>query len=270
MPPKAWDEADNIPWNEPAFSQRMLREHLSQTHDAASRRFSKIDQHIAWIHSHVLHGRPSRILDLGCGPGLYVQRLARLGHTCAGIDFSPASIAYARAQAVADGVVIGFTHADLREADFGSGHNLIMLLYGELNVFRPAHAEQILCKANAALAPGGVLLMEPHTFHAVREMGAQPSTWYAVESGLFGEQPHLVLNESFWLEAEGAVAKRYFVVDLATAQMTRYAQTMQAYTDDGYRTLLACCGFDNISFFPSLCGIADATQAGLQVIVADH
>jgi predicted TPR repeat methyltransferase len=44
----------------------------------------------------VLQSEPQRILDLGCGPGLYTQRLASLGHTCVGIDISPASIAYAR------------------------------------------------------------------------------------------------------------------------------------------------------------------------------
>ena len=35
--PLPWAEGDNIPWHDPEFSQRMLREHLSQAHDAASR-----------------------------------------------------------------------------------------------------------------------------------------------------------------------------------------------------------------------------------------
>ncbi len=93
--PTPWSEGDNIPWNDPAFSMRMLREHLSQEHDAASRRTEKIETHIAWIHREWLPKRPSRILDLACGPGLYTSRLARLGHACIGIDYSPASIAYA-------------------------------------------------------------------------------------------------------------------------------------------------------------------------------
>ena len=91
--PKPWSEGEKIPWNDPEFSRRMLDEHLSQAHDAASRRFEIIDKHVDWIHTHVLKGNPTRILDLGCGPGLYTNRLARLGHHCVGIDFSPASIA---------------------------------------------------------------------------------------------------------------------------------------------------------------------------------
>src|SRR5512133_455015 len=92
--PEPWAEGDNIPWNEPEFSRRMLAEHLTQDHDAASRRFEKIDRHVAWIHHTVLRQKPARLLDICCGPGLYANRLARLGHTCVGIDYSPASIEY--------------------------------------------------------------------------------------------------------------------------------------------------------------------------------
>jgi len=97
--PSPWSEGDNIPWDEPGFSRRMLEEHLSQEHDAASRRFATIDQHVDFIHQRLLSGRPVKLLDLGCGPGLYTSRLARLGHTCTGIDYSPASIDYAEKQA---------------------------------------------------------------------------------------------------------------------------------------------------------------------------
>ena len=128
--PEPWREGDNIPWHEPEFSRRMLNEHLTQAHDAASRRFPLIDRHVAWIHETLLLGRPSRILDLGCGPGLYANRLARLGHTCTGIDFSPASIQYAQATAQAENLACTFIEQDIRQADHGSGYDLAMLIFG--------------------------------------------------------------------------------------------------------------------------------------------
>ena len=67
--PGPWTEGDNIPWDDPAFSQRMLKEHLSQAHDKASRRIDKVNLHVDWIHRRLLAGRATRILDLGCGPG---------------------------------------------------------------------------------------------------------------------------------------------------------------------------------------------------------
>lgn len=87
-----WNGTYRIPWDDPDFSRRMLAEHLSQDHDLASRRSEWIDKQVAWIHEHLLGATPSRILDLGCGPGFYSHRLATLGHDCRGIDFGPASI----------------------------------------------------------------------------------------------------------------------------------------------------------------------------------
>ena len=135
LPPAPWSEGDNIPWHEPGFSARMLAEHLSQDHDAASRRATTIERQAAWIHRSVLGGKPARVLDLGCGPGLYTSRLARLGHTCVGIDYSPASIAHARAEATAQHLACHYHHVDIRDADYGTGFGLALLIFGELNVF---------------------------------------------------------------------------------------------------------------------------------------
>jgi SAM-dependent methyltransferase len=259
-PPAPWSEGDNIPWHEPGFSQRMLREHLSQAHDAASRRFATIDRHVACIHGELLGGRPTRILDLGCGPGLYSSRLARLGHECVGIDYSPASIAYVVEQAKAEGLACTYVHQDIRTAEYSSGFGLVMLIDGELNVFRPADARRILDKANQALVAGGRLLLEPHTFAVVQRMGEEEPSWYSSPGGLFSPQPHLCLQENFWDAASGTATTRYFVVDAASGQVTRYAQSFQAYTDDDYRALLAGSGFEAVQFYPSLTG--DEAEAG--------
>ena len=64
LPATPWTESDNIPWNEPAFSRRMLDVHLDQAHDLASRRFEVVGRHVAWIHQALLGVRPTRLLDL--------------------------------------------------------------------------------------------------------------------------------------------------------------------------------------------------------------
>ncbi len=127
-PAVPWQGETKIPWDEPGFSARMLREHLDQGHDAASRRFEVVDRHVAWIHDELLGGRAGRVLDLGCGPGFYSSRLARLGHECAGIDFSPASVEYARAEADRDGLSCTYTQGDIRQVDYGDGFGGIEFL----------------------------------------------------------------------------------------------------------------------------------------------
>jgi SAM-dependent methyltransferase len=266
--PEPWAEGEKIPWNDPDFSRRMLQEHLSQGHDAASRRFETIRQHVDWIHHTVLAGEPAQILDLGCGPGLYASRLARLGHQCVGIDFSPASIEHAQEEAGREGLACTYHLGDIRTADFGAGYDLAMLIYGEFNVFRREDGETILRKAHAALRPGGQILLEAHTWSVVRRVGQQPASWYSADSGLFSPRPHLCLQESFWDEERQVCSQRYFVVDAQTGSVTRHASAMQAYADEDYRSVLGACGFDAVRFFPSLRGEVDQFSEDFVAIVA--
>ncbi len=263
-----WAEGDNIPWSEPGFSERMLREHLSQGHDMASRRFETIDKHVAWIHERVLSSKPSKILDLGCGPGLYTSRLAKLGHECVGVDYSPASIEYAREQAATENLSCIYVLEDVRNARFGDGFDLAMLLFGELNVFRTSDATSLLRKASDALTDGGTLLLEPQTFDAVKGLGLKEQSWYASEGGLFSDRPHICLQQNFWDPETATATGRYFIVDATTGEITRHAQSFQSYADAQYMALLKACGFENVKLFPPATGGFDESQEGLMIIQA--
>jgi len=268
MPPKPWDEGDNIPWDDPQLSERMLQEHLCQDHDAASRRFEKIDQHVDWIHQHLLSCQPTRIHDLCCGPGFYTSRLARLGHECVGIDYSPASIRYAIAQASEQNLSCRYYLGDIRGADYGTNYGLAMLIFGEFNVFSPEDAKHILKKILAALAQNGLLLLEAHTLAAVRKKGQEENCWHCVDQGLFSDHPYLFLEEGFWEPQGKTTTKRYYIIDARTGKVQRHAQSLQAYTKSEYRSILEDHGFVHVEFFPSLIGEEDASQSDLIAIVA--
>ncbi len=267
--PEPWAEGEKIPWDDPAFSERMLHEHLSDLHDAASRRPATIDRHVEWIDRQVLQGTSARILDLGCGPGLYTSRLAQLGHQCAGIDFSPASIAYAREQAKTTGLTCTYVQGDVREAEFGPACDLAMMIFGEINVFHPDDATAILRKTRDSLNDGGTLLLETHTHDAVEAIGHQTPRWKSFERGLFSEKPHLLLEECFWDEERQVATTRYMVVDAATAEVDRYAASVQAYSDADYRTMLSEAGFQVIELVDALDGTDTPGDFVVYVAAAD-
>ena len=250
--PAPWSEDEKIPWHDPDFSHRMLEEHLTQDHDAASRRSERIEAHVVWIHDALLGKESSRILDLGCGPGLYTNKLASLGHQCVGIDFSPSSIRHARERAAARNLSSQYLHEDIRTAEYGTSHHLVMQLFGEFNVFRHEEIIDMLARAYHALVRGGTLLLEPHTFHAVRAIGQGTAVWSSAEYGLFSAKPHLSLKESFWDENACAAMQRHYIIDAATGEVSRYGQTINAYDDDGYRELLVDAGFENVTISPSM------------------
>jgi SAM-dependent methyltransferase len=257
--PTQWQK---IPWHDPDFSRRMLHEHLAQDHDMASRRTSIIDQHVAWIHHAVLGEKPSTILDLGCGPGFYADRLSRLGHSVTGIDISPASIDYAR-QHYTGTFILG----DILTSDLETGYDLVMLVYGELNAFAPNDAAAIINRAYETLRPGGQLLLEVHTYDVIKHIGEEPATWHTASSGVFSDQPYLCLSESLF-EKDSALS-HYYVIDIVSGAMTHYLAMHQAYTDEAYRHLLR--RFDHVEFYPSLEGeISQTGQNHLFAIVASR
>jgi SAM-dependent methyltransferase len=245
----------------------MLGEHLSATHDAASRRPETIDAHVAWIHEEVLKRVASRILDLGCGPGLYASRLARLGHECIGIDYSPASIEYARSVAGQDGLRCEYTCEDIRDADYGSTNTLVMLISGELNVFRPDDARLILTRARDSAADRGLLLLEVQTEEAIARRGSPGRLWHARQASVFSDRAHVWLEERVWDPITKTTAVRYSIVG-GNGEVDIYGQTFQAYSQSGYRELITSCGFEEVSLLPSLRGTPDAGQADLYAILA--
>jgi len=250
--PEPWSEGEKIPWNEPGFSQRMLKEHLSQEHDLASRRLFIIEQQVEWIDHELLNSHPTKILDLGCGPGLYSIRFAQRGHSCLGIDFSPASIEYA--WQLNQNIVnkCSFVQEDIRLADFGNENGLVILIFGEFNTFQPMDARLILQKAWLALNEKGLLLLEVHPLEVIKNIGQTPSSWYSSTSGLFSDRPHLCLTENFWDEDQKTATERYAIMDALSGEIVQYASSMQAYSNVEYQYLLEICEFSEIIFYNSL------------------
>jgi SAM-dependent methyltransferase len=232
----------------------------SQESDAASRRSETIDKHIAFITRLSLQKPGSRVLDLGCGPGLYTQRLAEQGHDCFGIDLGPASIDYAVKQAAAIADRCRYVCGDLREVDFGGGYDLVMFLFGDLNPFPREQAVEILRRCREALAPGGLVLLEVHSFEAVRSRGAAPARWTAPAAGVFSDRPHLRLEENLWLAESAHAVGRYWIVDAVTGETTKFGWTMRAYTDAEYEALLAEAGLKLLARYENLTGTDETSE----------
>lgn len=239
VPPADWDNWAKIPWDEPEFSGRMLENHISQEHDWASRTGAVIDEQIAFMNN--LLPRNEHILDLGCGPGLYTEKLHALGHRCVGVDFSPASIEYAKNRSDAEGVE--YALCDIRCFQTTETFGAVLILFGELNVFSPVDALAILQTARKRLKPGGKAFVETYCAEALRAIGRMPATWTASPGGLFSDRPHLCLEEHFWNEERAAVMTRYYIADAETAACSEYASLMQAYAQGQYEELFRQAGF---------------------------
>ncbi|GAB1150124.1 MAG: hypothetical protein WStaPseu_02430 [Shewanella algae] len=232
-----------IPWNDADFSQRMLENHLSQEHDWASRKLAVIERQVDWLCSQLAPG--AKVLDLGCGPGFYTQLLAKRGFCCTGVDFSPASIAYAQQQAQAAGLDIDYQLLDVRSYRPTKKFDFIMMTFGELNVFSAADAKSLLEDCANWLTPNGKLLVEVHSFDEVKRQGQAEPSWQRHSQGLFLDAPHLLLTEHAWDEALQTSSTLFWVIE-ENGKVTRFGSRMQAWQDEGYLQLLNECGFNKI------------------------
>ncbi|MBG0647207.1 class I SAM-dependent methyltransferase [Enterobacter hormaechei] len=233
-----------IPWDEPAFSQRMLENHLSQEHDWASRKLAIIEQQVEWIAGQLPSG--ACILDLGCGPGLYTRQLAKRGFRCTGVDFSPASIAWARQQAQADGLDITYHQHDVRGYEPDRQFDFIMMTFGELNVFSAADARSLINRCTQWLVPWGKLLIEVHTYDEVKRQGMAEPGWQRCPQGLFLGVPHLLLTEHAWDPAAQTSSTLFMAIE-ESGKVTRFGSQMTAWRDEAYLELLRTAGLSAIT-----------------------
>ncbi len=188
---------------------------------------------------------------------------------CVGVDFSPASIRHAKEIVAAESdLSCTFHHADVRDGFPGEGFDLVMMIYGQFNVFPRDRGLEILKKAHGALKPGGALLLEIQTLEQIRQAGETAPSWYTASSGLFSGAPHLVLQENFWDEDAGASTNRFSIIDAQTGAVSSHALSNEAYTEHELKDALRWAGFMNVERFPSLSGDVIAGQEAFQVVVA--
>jgi SAM-dependent methyltransferase len=254
--PAAWTQGGNLPWNDPDFSGRMLREHLDESHGAASRTAAERTQQIDWLWAQLGLQPGMRLLDVTCGPGLYAVELARRGLTVTGIDFSPASIDFARQLAVDQGVVERCTliEQDVRVADFGvADFDVVLFLYGQLGVFPQADAQALVAKIARALKPGGRLVIE--LLDAERVDKKSSTWWYTDDTGLWGDAPFLHLGERFWDAEQHLVTERFQILHLESGSLDEITLCDQIYTITAMTALLQDAGFATVASHPAWAGL---------------
>jgi len=213
--PQPFDPAAELDWADPVYSRRLLREHLDQAHDGASRRLSAVEAHVARLRR-LLPPPPARLLDAACGPGLYAIRLARLGYSVLGVDVGPAVLREARAAARDAGVATStrFVRADLRRplpaSVLSPPADAAILVYYVLEGFPRAVQPRALRHLAAALRPGGRLLAE------LRIRPEHPrgrlASWERVPRSLLADRPHLLLCDSSWDDRAGVYVLREVAV----------------------------------------------------------
>ena len=251
--PSTWQiHNGNLPWDDPAFSERMLREHLDESHNAATRKTADRLSTIDWLWEKLNLAQGSNLLDLTCGPGLYAVEFAKRGCIVTGYDFAPASITYAKD--LADGYELSqqctFIKQDIRDMILEpNSFDGATLIYGQLAVFQTTEAKEILANIAQALKPGGKLCIELLNQDNVDKKDS--NWWFTDNTGLWGDTPFLHLGERFWVDAEKTSIERFHILQLETGELQTIELCDQTYTQEEVVSMLQEAGFTAVSVYPA-------------------
>jgi len=253
-------------WDDPHISQSMLEAHLDPHSDAASRRPETIDRTVDWIVSHLGMAPGTRVLDLGCGPGLYAQRLARMGMEVTGMDYSRGSLAYARRQAAAAGLDVKYVLQDYRDLDETAEYDVALMIYYDLGALSDGDRDLVLSRIHRALRPGGKFVFDVLTQTGRRMARAEPG-WRAHRGGFWRPGSHLVLTDVFEYPGDQVELDQYTVID-ADGRFTVYRLWTRYYRLDDVHAVLERAGFRLESAWADLTGLRlpAAETAGLGIV----
>ena len=254
--PTPWQHGGNLPWNDPAFSERMLREHLDQAHGAASRIEAERQMQVDWMWEKLGLQPGMHICDMTCGPGLYAVELAKRGCTVTGIDFGPAAVTYARelVQQASVAERCTFIEQDIRTVELPAAtFDVALFIYGQLAVFPKAETAHLLTKAAAALKTGGALVVE--LLNQDRVDKTSTNWWFTDDTGLWGDGPFLHLGERFWDDESALSYERFHILHLETGGYTEVHLCDQTYAIPTMQALMQQAGFSQTTVYPRWDGL---------------
>ena len=159
LKPGLYEPGDATMWTDEHISKELLKIHLNPELDLATRKPEGISRTMEFITKHC-HKLYMDVLDLGCGPGIYAEKLSLLGHQVTGVDFSRNSIQYAEEQSREKHLEIRYLCRNYLELDFHGQFDLVMLIYTDFGVLLPEERDKMLDMAYRSLKPGGILLFD--------------------------------------------------------------------------------------------------------------
>jgi SAM-dependent methyltransferase len=247
-------------WNDPHISARMLGFHLHPDVAAASRTHAFIDRSVAWLTQALDLDEGARVLDLGCGPGLYANRLAALGIHVLGFDVSARSLAYAREVAGRRSLPVAYRQDNYLTADLGVGHDAAILIYEDFCALSPQQRTILFARVFAALRPSGRFLFDVTSAARFALCADNCVSAPNLDDGFWAEPPYCGTHETWTYPDLRLVLDRYTIQ--TSAWTKQYWNWMQCLTPNEVIIELLAAGFTAPERYGNVAG-APYQESGL-------
>jgi cyclopropane fatty-acyl-phospholipid synthase-like methyltransferase len=228
-------------WTNEHTSKQMLSFHLNGDTDFSSRSAAFIDRSVEWIASHFNVGAGTKIVDFGCGPGLYATGLARKQASVTGIDFSKRSIQYAQEVAIRDGLSIQYVNRDYLEYETDERFHLILMIMCDFCALSPLQRRQMLAKFHTFLKRGGCVLLDVYSLKAFEQREETAVYEANLLNGFWSPHDYYGFLNTFKYEREKVALDKYTIIE---ADRTRTVYNwLQYFSPQELEREFVECGF---------------------------
>lgn len=248
-------------WTDPYIQRQMLQAHLNPTSDGASRR----QESIARITDFILgHSKPeSRLLDLGCGPGLYTSLFRDKGYEVTGIDFNKASIEYAAAKKKD----IKYLFGDYIDEYPAGKYDTVIMIYCDLGTHSDSNRDKLLKNIYDSLDDNGIFIFDVFTEELVKDK-QEGSDWdYAPTGGFWDKEEYLLLSETFHYPENKAFAYQYNL--LTKEEAKHFIVWDRYYSEDEIIAVVQNIGFRKVTIHKNILDSNNFTSDSEMFVVAE-
>ncbi len=252
-------------WTGSHIAKGMLSAHLDPNHDAASRNIHAIQKTIDWLETKI--PKNGRILDLGCGPGLYALRLAQKGYSVVGIDISQNSLDYAKKQAEAAHLNIEYLCRDYVKEDIGTGYDAVLCIYCGIGALIQGEQNIVLKKIYNALNDGGVFIFDVFTLDIYKSKKERRNWYFCEGESFWSPNPCIVLEEIKHFPDHQAWGTRTIVVE-KNKNPKEFITWDTYYSKEDIERLLSHYNFKVVSINEDIIDHSDFTSKDVMFIEA--
>jgi SAM-dependent methyltransferase len=243
--PPLFERGNASMWEDPYISKQLLKFHLDSDCGLASRSPEVIDKTVKWMVDNYLK-KTDKILDIGCGPGLYTTRLARLAFNVTGLDFSKNSIEYARTEAEKENFKIDYIHGSYLDMDFKNEFDVITIIFCDFGALTNSERDVLLQNVYRALKPGGKFIFDIYT-ESPTDQEKNHRTWDYNENAFWAEEKHIALSQNFYYPEEKVGLSQHIVLT-EDDNIKDYRFFNHNYDEKTISTVLKNNGFKNFEF----------------------
>jgi len=254
-------------WDDEHISKGMLEAHLAPGLDSATRKHDFVRRSVDWISSVAPVQTYPRLLDLGCGPGIYPELFDAAGYQVTGVDLSARSIEYAKASAKSRNRSISYLTGDYLKLNYPMQFDAATLIYCDFGALSTENRSMLLAKIASLLRPGGLLIFD--VFTPFQYSGqAEYRTWECTANGFWSARPHLCLRSFYRYEESNTFLNQYLVA--TEDNINCYNIWEHTFTKDELIQDLNSAGFMIQGIYNDIAGSLPAPGGTQMCIVAEN